>query len=261
MSPDRHEYRTLLEKTFENTLMKLFQTEFGFMGGPAVIELIVNRISELIEEYHPRKERLHFGQILWFAVDKDEKKGHNLGMRNLKIRPVILSLVTPSDIQDYINRVPLHQILRKVTVRLFKESFAQGGVLANHDVAIILHRSTSSISNYSQEYQKETLEFLPTRGVIHDLGQTITHKEIIVRKYFDGKEIPSISRETDHSIVATERYIKQAIQVKAAIKNGVPTDEIPHVTGISKRLVEAYIPLVKKRDRKERRKSKVKSQS
>ena len=245
MCPTRKEYLPLKEKTFENALIKLFQSEFGFLGGPAVIKLIVNRISDLVEEYYPRKERLHFGQMLWFAIDKDEKKNHQKGMKTLKLKPVILSLVTPSDIQDYINNVKQKNMIKKVIARLHNESFEQHGVLAEHDTAIILHRSTSTISQNFIEYQKETGKILPSRGTIHDLGNAITHKEIIVRKYLtEGKESPMISREVDHSIVASDRYIKHSNQVDAALRNGVPTDEIPHVTGLSKRLVDAYIKLL-----------------
>jgi hypothetical protein len=247
MSLPRRRYTALQAKTFENILTQLFQKEFGFLGGPAVVRLIVNRITDLVEVYYPKKERLHFGQMLWFAVDKDERKGHQRGMKEMKFKPVTLSVVTPSDLENYRNGVEQREIVKKVTARLIKESYAQGGPLAEHDVAVILHRSQNTISRYFREYQEETKEILPTRGVVHNTGSGITHKEIIVGKYFiEGKESPEISREVDHSVVASDRYIKHANQVKAALRNGVPPEEISHVTGLSKRLVDVYIKLLDK---------------
>jgi hypothetical protein len=247
MPPFREDYTPLKEKTFENALTRLFQTEFGFLGGPAVIKLIVNRIMDLVEDYYPKKERLHFGQMLWFAVDKGERKNHHKGMKYLKFSPVTLSVVTPSDIEDYIRKVPQSEIVKKAMARLFRESYRQVGPLAEHDVAIILRRSLSTVSKYFQEYQKETGEVLPSRGVVHDMGGGTTHKEIIVSKYFiEGKESPEIGREIDHSVEASDRYIKHANQVKAALRNGVPPEEISHVTGLSKRLVNVYIKLLDK---------------
>lgn len=247
MSRSRQPYSVLKEKTFENALTRLFQTEFGFLGGPAVIRLMVNRITALIDEYHPKAERMHFGELLWFAVDENEKRGHQRGMKHLKLKPVILPLVTPSDIEDYINNVPQRTIAKNVMARLFKASYAQGGILAEHDVAIILHRDRRKICRYFIEHQKETNEPLPSRGVIHDIGSGTTHKEIIVSKYLiEGKESPKISREVNHSVRASDRYIKAANQVRVAIKNGVPTEEIHQVTGMSKRLVEIYIELLNK---------------
>lgn len=255
MTISRVEYISLQDKTFENVLTNLFRTEFGFLGGPAVIKLMVDRISELVEIYHPKMERLRFGQMLWFAIDKDENQAQHVGMKSMKLKPVILSLVTPSDIQDYINDVPQTKIVRNVMVRLFKESYDQGGVLAEHDVATILHRSSSSISNYFRDYQKETKELLPSRGVIHDIGGAVTHKEIIVTEYMSGRESPEISRDVNHSIKASDSYIKHANQIRAALKYGIAPEEISHVTGISRRLVEVYTNLLEKIARAQEKKS------
>jgi hypothetical protein len=49
----RKVYAPLQEKTFEHALTHLFQTEFGFLGGPAVIKLMVDRIRDLVEVYYP----------------------------------------------------------------------------------------------------------------------------------------------------------------------------------------------------------------
>lgn len=246
MPKPRKTYASLQEKTFENALINLFQTEFGFLGGPSVIKLIVDRIVNLVEIYYPRMEHLHFGQLLWFAVSKDEKKGPGKGMKHLKMVPVIIDLVTPSDIKDLIKGVKQRKIIKKVMARIFKQSYKRGGPLAEHDVAAILHRDLHYISKTFREYQRETGEILPSRGVIHDVGGTMTHKAIIVGEYLEGKETPTICKKVDHSIDAADRYIKHVNQVRAALRNNVPTEEIPQVTGLSKRLAETYLRLLEK---------------
>jgi len=253
MPAPRKPYRSLRDKTFDNVLTTLFRTEFGFLGGPAVIKLMVDRILELAEEYYPKKERLRFGQLLWFAVDKGESKAQRRGMKSMRLRPVILSLVTPADISDYANGVTHKEIEKKAVIRLIRECYDQGGVLAAHDVAIILHRNREMISGFIREYQKSSQELLPTRGVIHDMGGAVTHKEIIVTEYLSGKESPQISRDIDHSIVASDRYIKHANQIRAALRHGVPQEEISRVTGINRRLVTVYTNLLLKlaKDRKD----------
>lgn len=242
----RKVYAPLQEKTFEHALTHLFQTEFGFLGGPAVIKLMVDRIRDLVEVYYPPKERFRIGEMLWFAVAEDEKRGPSKGMKELRIVPVTLPLVTPSDIQAYVDGERQRDIMKRVMARLFKECYAQGGVMGEHDVALILHRDLDHISKLFREYIGETGELLPSRGIIHDLGGAMTHKAIIVGEYLEGKEAPDICRTTGHSIEAVDRYIKHVNQIRTALRNGVPEEEISQVTGLSIKLVEVYLSLLEK---------------
>ena len=224
----------------------MFKTEFGFLGGPSVIKLMVDRIQNMVEEYYPPKERFKMGEMLWFAVAEDEKRGPSRGMKELRIVPVKLPLVTPSDIQAYVDGKSQRVIVKNVVARLFKESYAQGGVLAEHDVALMLHRELNYVSDLFREYIGNKGKVLPSRGVVHDLGGTMTHKAIIVGEYLEGREAPEISRRTKHTINAVERYIKHVNKIRMALKNSVPKEEIPQVTGLSIGLVEVYLSLLDK---------------
>ena len=246
MPAPRRVYAPLQEKTFEHALTHLFQTEFGFLGGPAVVKLMVDRIQDLVEVYYPSRERLRVGEMLWFAVAEDEKRGPSRGMRELRIVPVALPLVTPSDIKAYVDGKPHHDIIEGVMARLFKECYAQGGVMGEHDVALILHRDLQYVSRLFREYVGRTGEALPSRGVVHDLGGAMTHKAIVVGEYLEGKEAPEICRTTGHTIEAVDRYIKHVNQIRTALRNGVPEEEIPQVTGLSTKLVEVYLSLLEK---------------
>jgi len=245
MPNPRRTYKPVMEKTFASALTNLFRTEFGFMGGPAVIQLIVERIVRLVDEYYPQRERVKVGQMVWFGVDVDEKKGPAKSMKSLQLRPVILSIVTPQDIESYCRGDKMHDIVQRVVARILKEAYKQDGVLSEIDVALILHRGVEHISSLFREYQEKTEKVLPTRGTIHHLGGTETHKGIIVGKYMEGKEAPTIARETNHTLDAVDRYLKHANQVRAALRNGIKESEIPAVTGLSPRLVQTYLSLLR----------------
>jgi hypothetical protein len=245
MPNPRKTYKPIMEKTFENALTNLFRTEFGFMGGPAVIQLIVERIVRLVDEYYPPRERVKVGQMVWFAVDADEKKGPAQSMKRLHLRPVILSAVTPTDIESYCKGDKMRSIVQKVMARMLKEAHKQKGVLSEIDIALILHRDASFISELFREYQETIKKVLPTRGTVHHLGGTETHKGIIVGKYLEGKEAPTIAKETNHTLDAVDRYLKHANQIRAALRNGINETEIPMVTGLSPRLVQTYLSLFK----------------
>ncbi len=93
MVSTREVYEPIARKTFETALSHLFKTEFGFLGGPAVIELMVNRIKLLCDEYYPPVENFQFGEMLWFAVAEDIKR-RKIRMEDLKLVPLKLPVVT-----------------------------------------------------------------------------------------------------------------------------------------------------------------------
>ncbi|MBU4374012.1 MAG: DUF1670 domain-containing protein [Candidatus Methanoperedenaceae archaeon] len=92
-------------KTLDDVFLNEMQTDFGFLGGPAVIDLIVNRIKLLCDEYYPPIENFQSGEMLWFAVAENIKRGQ-IRMEDLKLVPVKLPIVTSEDIQMYIKGVP-----------------------------------------------------------------------------------------------------------------------------------------------------------
>jgi hypothetical protein len=61
-------------------------------------------------------------------------------------------------------------------------------------------------------------KILPTRGIVHNIGRAATHKRIIICLYLKGYLIPDITRVTNHSEVAVERYIKIFNRVRMLAK-------------------------------------------
>lgn len=80
-------------------------------------------------------------------------------------------------------------------------------MLTNAEVALLLKLSAGTVGTYRREWEKEHEEPLPTRGSIHDMGPTLTHKKIILQKLiFEGNTVEAVCRETDHSPEAVLRY-------------------------------------------------------
>ncbi|MCK4475678.1 MAG: DUF1670 domain-containing protein, partial [Methanophagales archaeon] len=86
MNKQRDIYAPLLDKTFENAVSNFILTEFSRMGGPKVIELLVKEMKSIVEQYYPPLTNLRMGQMLWFAVAKEEKGGYGKSMKNLRLR-------------------------------------------------------------------------------------------------------------------------------------------------------------------------------
>lgn len=188
---------------------------------------------------------MRMGQIMWYAVDVDERAGYGKSIEKCKLNPVILDLVNLKDVDDLINGVKKRDRNKNTIVRLFNQAYEQRSVLTNADVAGMLRLSPGTISKYVREFESETGKLVPRRGNIHDLGPTLTHKRIICIKCLqEGKTIEVTARETNHSPAAVTRYINDFKRVHTCLKDGWAVEKISYATGLSKSLTKEYINLI-----------------
>ena len=122
------------------------------------------------------------GQMIWLAVDKNEKLGYKKSITETKTKSVVLTVLHPDDISKYLKGVPLDDIRRDAWVRLFQEADEQGAVLSEIDVATIFKVCPTLVSRRIRAYEKEQGTMVPRRGTIHDLGRSVSHKAAICRK-------------------------------------------------------------------------------
>jgi hypothetical protein len=86
---------------------------------------------------------------------------------------------------------------------------------------------------------------LATRGSIHDMGPTLTHKKTILEKLlFEGKNVQTVCRETDHSPEALLRYTTHFKQVLMCQSKGLDVAQTSFATKLSHKLIEEHLALV-----------------
>lgn len=257
LSTSEKVYGAIQQKTFSNALTNFFRQEAPQIGGDMIIELIVKQIENMIQGYYPKTEHLSMGQMLWFAIDENEKPSYGKAMSKTKIKPVVLTVVAPSDIQALKKGTARKFLKKQVIARLYKETKAQGAVLAQSDIAVILLTSLTTIAKLTQEYEKEFNVILPRRGTIHDMGRSVSHKSIICKKRkVDNKSISQIARETDHTHQAVNRYTTDLERVSFCLKKKLSVNETSFVTKLSDSLVLEYVSLIDqiKQQKKEKEK-------
>lgn len=237
-------YEPQLQKSMKTVLCSRFISEYGFMGGKEVIELIVNDLLKIVNEHQLPLSKVKKGQILWQAVAKDETSSYGKSMIDTRTIPVILTLVNDEDINMRINGVSITQIRKNITERIMKEADEQRGTLSQPDIALLLAISRASVGKYIHEIQKEKGTTLPYRGTIHDMGPTVTHKREIVRLRLQKMSTPEIARRTNHSEEAVDRYINDYERV-IRISNIFEPIDIAFITNLSESLVIEYLDLKK----------------
>lgn len=235
-------FAPLEKKTFEAAVSQVLSEEYGIQGSTN-LTMMAKRIKEISEAYYKPKDHVTPGSLLWIGIDKDNPGAHNQGMEKLHQKPVVLSVVNKDDISKMLQKTKSKELRKGMAVRLFNEAYQQDAVLASTDVAAILHVSPATVANYVRQYVKETNNTVPTRGFIHDLGPTITHKVAIIKDYLSAMQNPDVARKHSHSQQATDRYINDYERVKLAQLKSLSIEEISRVTGLSRRLVKEYVNL------------------
>ena len=238
-------YGPMQFKCFSGALESFFANECPQLGGERNRQVLVRLVVDLVSRFYPESSHLRQGQIQWTAVHKEEKSSYGKRITQAKLTSVVLDLVQECDAKDRAEGMKLREQKQAAVARLFQQAFEQDGVLTNSDCAVLLKISPSTVSHYARDWEKEHGRYLPRRGVIHDMGPTLTHKREIVRQIvLEGRKVEDVCRATDHSPEAAHRYLKAFKQVLLCHRKGFTIGEISYAVKITQRLVKEYLSLI-----------------
>lgn len=239
-------YHRIKGKSLKNILLDRFINKYGYDKGIVTANAIVDDILLLVESFYRYSDNsfLKQGQMVWHAVPIDEfpKKGKTIAQT--KLIPVVLDIISDSDIEDM--KTPLHhrEIRLKRVERWTNQAFEQGGTLSQLDLAVLLAVNEFTAGNYVREYQSIYNRKLPTRGNVQLIGSGQTHKRQILSDYLNGYLVPSICQRTNHSKEAVERYIRDFEAVKLLASKFDDINTISLVTRLSISVVNQYLDLL-----------------
>jgi hypothetical protein len=177
------------------------------------------------------------GQIIFHAVSKDVPPGVPVDEMNLV--PVEITIYDPDDcvVKDQ------QELLDKRIKRISSETHAQGALLTQADIAILLGESTKTISRHITVLEKKG-ELVPTRGKWKDIGPGVSHKNKILELYLKGYEYTEIERKTKHSGEAIMRYVKDFARILVLTEEGFENEELRIITGLSEKTIREYKELI-----------------
>jgi hypothetical protein len=244
--------RSTIKSRFEkrnlpDLLVRKFLTEYGYDHGPVIARAIVDDILETIERCCP--EQIPPKTVVWLAVRR-EWHGQRKGLEVTDLVPVQLSMVTEEELELLSNTTLRRKqkasqaFNRHRYARWCFEAYEQGGVLTLVDLSLLSGLSPSYVGNRLQEYEQEEGKIVPTRGTVHDLGPSVTHKAEVIRRWLRNESPAQIARVLEHSQVAVDRYITDFQKVRLLAQK-FSAAELPALTGLSKGVVEQYIALLR----------------
>lgn len=179
---------------------------------------------------------LQDNQVAYCAVAAEEPPGKKIGeCCRVAVR---LTLHHPADL-DSPGSTSISALRRKRVQRLCEEALAQGGLLTQEDLALLLTTSPSTIKRDVRAL-RERGRFVPTRGQQRDIGPGTSHKVQTVQGYLAGEEFSQLSRRLCHGLDSMERYLKAFRQVALMTREGLSLELICKACRLSRTLVAQY---------------------
>jgi len=240
------EYHRIRGKSLKHILLDRFLNHYGYDKGTITASAIVDDILSLIEQFYRFNDNsfLKQGQMVWPAVPLDEypKKGKSIAQTKLK--PVVLDIVSDSDVEDM--KIPLHhrEIRIKKVERWTTQAYDQGALLSQLDLAVLLNTSSMTAGEYVRECEQLYHRPLPTRGNIQLIGGGQTHKREIIALHLKGFLVPTICQRTNHSKESVERYIRDFESIKLLSSKFDDVDIISRIVRLTPSVVKQYLDLI-----------------
>jgi len=225
----------------KGSLNSFFKQEFPKLIGPILRTKLIDELIKLIEKILPLKDHLNPGQILWSVVSTSTRADS----LNPRFVPVVLTIINEEDIEKLTKGVLMSQIMEQAIARIIQEAYSQGGLLSMRDIGLLTWRYSGSISPYRKKYEKQHDITLPHTGSLQDMGSCISHKSMIIRKIeVDKKDPYAVAKETNHSMLSVDRYIKDFNRVRICHQDGKDVDFISLATGLNKYVIDEYIKIL-----------------
>ncbi|MGB9591021.1 MAG: DUF1670 domain-containing protein [Candidatus Kryptoniota bacterium] len=239
-------YNRLKGKSLKHIILDRFLNQYGYDKGPVTASAIVDDLLNIIEQYYVyhKSSFLKQGQMVWHAVPVDEYPKKGKPIAQTKLKPVILDIISDSDI-DAVKNLSHPREVRLIKIeRWTNQAFDQGALLSQLDLAILLNVNEYTAGQYVREYQSLYGRQLPTRGNIQLIGSGQTHKQDIIALYLKGYLVPTICQRTNHSQDAVERYIRDFESVKLLSTKFDDVDTISRIIRLSPSVVKQYLDLI-----------------
>lgn len=225
----------------KGALNSFLKREFPKLIGPILRDKLLDELIKILEKTLPLKDHLQPGQIVWNAVSISTRAD----CANPKFVPVTLTVIDEKDIDKLAQGVRMSEIMKQAIARITKEAYTQGALLSMRDIGLLTWRYGSAISKHRKQFEKDHTVSLPHTGSLQDMGSCVSHKTMIIKKIeVDKKDPYTVAKETNHSMLAVDRYIKDFNRVRICYQDGKNQEFISVATGLNKFVVNEYIQIL-----------------
>lgn len=213
----------------------------GMNCSPFESKAILNCVYEVFQPFFDNSSSMKPGQICFEVVGVENSAKEKLS--NCQMKTVVLTLDAGSSDLAVREQEGVIGLRRHRLERIANEAFQQGGLLTVEDIANRLLNCGERTLTRDIKAFKDKGVCLPLRSTIRDMGRSISHRELIVKLWLQGKEFSDISRRTNHSIEAIANYVEKFKRVVCLAKDNHEIKTIAFLVKISTPLAQQYYDL------------------
>lgn len=133
-------YHRIKGKSLKKILVDRFLNHYGFDKGIFTANAIVDDILITIDSYYRYSDNSFIkpGQMVWHAVPIDEMPAKGKSIYQTALKPVVLDIISDSDIEDMKTSMHHREVRLKIVERWTQQAFEQGALLSQLDLAVLL---------------------------------------------------------------------------------------------------------------------------
>jgi Protein of unknown function (DUF1670) len=239
-------YKRLKGKTLKQILLHRFLHQYGYDKGAVTAGAIIDDILLLVEQYYRYSDQsfLKQGQMVWHAVPIDEPCAKHKSMAQTRLQPVVLDIISDSDIEAWKSPIHHRELRMKKIERWTQQAYDQGALLSQLDLAVLLCTSEVTAGQYVREYHNLYNRPLPTRGNVQLIGSGQTHKREVITLHLKGYLVPAICKRINHSEESVERYIHDYEAIRLLATKFDDVDLISRIVRLKDTVVKQYLDLI-----------------
>lgn len=245
-------YVGLAQRTFQQALLHLLETEYALLGSRRVLALLTEDVQQLVEHFYPQPERLSSGWLLFTGTKANDHHAYP-GDQASDYELVTLAwpLLTPEDCRQLAHQPETKQVRQKWfqqrLMRLIEYGWQHpdGPVLLTvADLAAMVGLTTVQVSLLLQDARHTTGKPLLTKGYYFDQGRRPSHKAEIIALYEQGLDEVEIARRSHHAQSSVGRYIRDYERVKLLLQQGIPVAQMARLIEMQPSVVDSYVKLI-----------------
>ena len=245
-------YVGLSQRTFQQALIHLLETDYGLLGSRRVLDLLAKDVQQLVDQFYPQPQRLSSG---WLVFTGTKANGHKAYPGDQASDYELVTLAWP-----VLTLEDRQQLARQLETKAVRQQWFQQRLIRiiehgwNHpdgpvlltvaDLAAMLGLTTVQVSLLLKEARQTTDKALPTKGYYFDQGLRPSHKTEIIELYEQGLDEAEIARRSQHAPTSVGRYLRDYERVKLLLKQDIPVEQMAQLIEMQPSVVYSYVKLV-----------------